>query len=670
MGYLAHIAHKKCQRIKTLTSIKLLIMSYVIYRKRGGGKKIDYFGKKGFITSVNVSKEEAEKYKGKKQGDARLAYSKAEEYNQSIKSGVDSTPTETFFDPETGRKITPFEASSMGKMTTATGETALVKVSVNKPTPAAPATTTPAPAPSSRPVSMVSAASTQESKALKKNQSVVYKTVRSFKEGLTLKGGVTEQYRAGVDSSGEKITPAQSIAYAGGLVGNIALIKPVASGANAARVAVAQSYSNVLGKIGVTSKAARGAVGGVTTVFSTIGAAKTTEFVGEKIASTNPRTSTFINTGQAEAARQAGVSAEGLTGFRAYAASVPGINLVMRRDEKAFSSGVATYAQTQGITDITGLEKAARQRENIKTASLSAAALTANTLTEIQGNAALAGVTPAATWGGRFAQSAPRIALQGSFEGSSLVLAEQVTSNKDFRSVNYKDVAIGAGLGAASAGLAGGFIYASKPLVSKGLLGVAYLTDPYEAVGDIGASGIKSRVLTLGSPAVGGVAVSSKSSSFTSSATTTAAASPTLFQSRVYSFNPVTSSLSNTQTPIRNSFNVFNNIFSRTPTTTSSVGISPVVSNTFSSVTPVTSTTTTTAATALTSSSVVVTTPTTLLPLMPFSLGGFGGGSKMSFDNLKQGRSYQPSLSAAVLGIKGSKPGGYAIKTGLVVRPV
>jgi hypothetical protein len=69
--------------------------------------------------------------------------------------------------------------------------------------------------------------------------------------------------------------------------------------------------------------------------------------------------------------------------------------------------------------------------------------------------------------------------------------------------------------------------------------------------------------------------------------------------------------------------------------------------------------------------SVPVTTPTSFgIPWLPLSIGGGGKGKGIMGDFLKQGRSYQPSLTASVLGIKGARPSDYAIKTGLVIRPL
>lgn len=647
----------------------MVVVSYVVYRSSSGTRRIDYFGKSSGgktnkVTTKTLSKKEFEKNYGTgRQGVYDAAELEAKKINQQS-----TKQQQTFIDPTTGRTLSPFEAQALkdtgGGMTTASGGVAYSTITVEggrRVTNAKEAATQ-----RFDTRGTVTAATPEEARAARRQSSVFGRTKTAFLSGLGLKKGSGELYRGEYSPTGQRITAAERIGYAGGLVGSIASVSKAPGAYSKLTAPAVTKYAGFLSKQSLST--AR-----VVNLGTSLGVTyAATEVVQEGLTlstkATSPRTREFFSNDQAEAAYKAGIEAEKQSSpwLKRQAMDVPGVNKLVRRDEKAFRSGVVSYAQGAGIKDITGLEKSARQYENIRTGAFAAGSVSANTFSEIGGQVSVAAITPAKTFGARFMQGGLKIASQGFIEGSSVVVAEQTASGRNPRTFNYPAIGAGAILGGVSAGAIGGTIYAAKPVVGKGLLGAAYVVDPYEAVGDVTADAA-SRVITT-TPSL-----SSRAAPFTptnavnpTSATSVLQPSATITQSKAFSLtttpttpvstNTFTSSFTNpfvrTSTFVRTTpTNVFVNAPVNTPTSTNV--FTPTSTNTFTPTAPVTFT------------------GRPGLPPLPLMFGGGGGGFKKGvFDSLKQPRAYQPSLTASVLGIRGKKPSAALLKTGLTVRPL
>jgi hypothetical protein len=199
------------------------------------------------------------------------------------------------------------------------------------------------------------------------------------------------------------------------------------------------------------------------------------------------------------------------------------------------------------------------------------------------------------------------------------------------------------------------------------VLGGAYATDPYELVGDVTAESSKVFVPATAFAATnnamgGGRLTSSRTSS--SISTNAVAGSPT-FSNTVS--NPVNAVLPSNQAtafaPLVN-----------TPVSMSTTGSTYVYNPTYLPTSSLTSTSVNTPSNTFVNTPVNTNVNTNVFvggnfPFLPLSFGG-GKGKGLLGDSIKQGRAYQPSLTAAVLGIRGSRPSAYGIKTGLTVRPL
>jgi len=397
----------------------------------------------------------------------------------------------------------------------------------------------------------------------------------------------------------------------------------------------------------------------------TYGVSEGVESAGNAIVKvSSPNTKDFFNTGQARGAFEAGINAErSQAGFvDRQLLSIPIANKLVKRDDDLFASGVKAYASDQGIVNTDSLIKSARQVENVQTASFASGLLSANTFSEIGGQVALSGKAVPATFKGRFWQGFKTISNQGFIEGSSSVVAEQTASGKNPKTFNYPAIAAGAAIGAVTAGTIGGVIYAAPPTISKTLLGASYVADPFEVAGDFTASSA-SRVLT---PAL----------SF-SGGRTASLSTPTSSNNVVSSSNTITNTFTavdqptNVFTPVNTPTNTFvnSNIFTSTRAN--------VLSNTYTPTNAATPTNTFVNTPVNTPTNTFVNTPTVTgrkeFLLFPPIFGGGGSNKKFGFgftDSLKQRRTYQASLTAKVLNIKGSRPSAFGIKTGLVVRPI
>lgn len=433
---------------------------------------------------------------------------------------------------------------------------------------------------------------------------------------------------------------------------------------------VVQGYTTLLTKLPYkTGVVTNLVVSGATTYGLSKGVSK----VGTGLLSvTSPETKTFIQSGQARGAYEAGIAAEqqGAGFIKRQALNIPIVNKVVKRDDAAYTVGVSNYAREQGVTNVQGLLKSSRQVENVQTASFASGLLSANTFSEIGGGVALTKIKPSSS---KFVTGFKAISNQGFIEGTSSVIAEQASSGKNLKNLNYGAVAAGGVLGAGTAGVVGGLIYASPKPVSNLLLGASYLSDPFEAVGDYTAKS-SARVLTgtVSTTNRGGRGRSTNSltSTNTISASTPVSSSVNVNSNSFTMVRTPTPSISETSTfvnaPTPVSTNIRSNIFTRVNTP----------SNVFSPVNTNVQTPVNVPVNVNTPTNVFTSTPTTVYgkALLPPLLGGLGGSNarfKSGFgDFFKQSRSYNPSLSASVLGITGMKPSSYGIKTGLVIRPL
>jgi len=362
--------------------------------------------------------------------------------------------------------------------------------------------------------------------------------------------------------------------------------------------------------------------------------------------------------------------------------NIPGGKSMTNYDKKAFNSSVKEYAASKGYNErdfVTAVSDYGKAR-NIGTAS---AILTGNTASEAVGNALFSSnsafssgtsIPLKGSFKKLFVQGAKVTGTAGLGEGAGIALGMEASTGKKLSNYDYKLVAKSGVLGAVSAATLGGTIYATsilKPKLSKGLLGAAYATEPAEYFGDVAGGGSGVGVIkTPGSITFTNTLTDSKTSTDTRVNTNINTNTPTSVSSNVKVltsgiFNPTNVNTAVGTNPFTN-VNVRSNIFSSTnvPTNTNSFVNVPSNSQTQTNINVPTNT--------LVTSLVPTSTTTSKFPLFGITrTGGSNKGFKGGFgDFFKQSRSYNPSLTASVLNIKGGLPSDLGIKSGLAIRPI
>jgi hypothetical protein len=670
-------------------------MSYVVERK-GGKRKVTFYGKaidgkSNVITSKEISEKDAkEMYGSGSSSNRNFALVSAAEYNKSLPSREQAqTSTETFTD-QSGRVLTPYEVGGLkatsGAQSTNEG-TVYNSLSIAKP--------------KAMPVKKDSYSNYDLGGTIRASdkKSSFYGTgvgrfVSSVKSSF---GGVNERNLDFARSDVKGAFPERA-GVVFGSVGSVASFSVVGSkvpmavkGFGSLSAPVITRYSSALSKVPEGGRFVTNAVIGVGTG---LGISRGVYEVGKS--SLNSDYKKFFgskgNVGVVEEAYKSGMS-ESLLGKSKAVKFVSDIPVADKfvSDNYSFEKGVRKYAGEQGIygAEQENLVIASGKYANIRRVSFAAGLVSANTFSEVGGQVAF-GTAKTVSFAkdkavkGLFFKGGSTIFKQGLIEGASSVVSEQAASGRTIRTLNYKDISLGAFTGGASAGVIGGTIIASQgsrsvggKVLGKTVSGVSNVIDPYESIGDAIAdtgsfrsgSIIKRPKTTVLSGSMGG----SKSNVFSSPERSNVFSST---KSSIKGVKFSSNSFTNTRSLSRTNVNSFaqtnTKSFINTNTNINSFARTNVLART--SVNTRTNINVRTNVPVKTSVTTRTNTNTNVFaggfPLMDISLGGMGGGFYRSSNYFKQGKEYTPSLSAAVLGISGGAPSKGLLKTGLVVRPL
>lgn len=663
-------------------------VSTVVERDSSGNRTIKYFSGGEVIASRTYDRKEySERFGGSNKSTTRKAIvGTAIDINQQSTAYADN---ERFIDPETGRELTPFEEAAVktasGPSTMPDGTTSYTYIDTN-------------PAPSTDPSNFryktdeekaatvtaqdrynARAANVPASTLSGTNYSRVDYYRATAKEYITekasnIKGKALEVY----DYYRPVLPAALGAASINALPATLGATKTFISGVNAP---VAVKLATNLAPLGTnTARVATLAANVGFTTLTVKGALTTGQLV-----SSNP----IVRSGQGYEAYQAGrEAAVADLGYIDRAASnVPIVGRLVPLDQQKYEAGVRAYAADRGL-DAQKTLKASRYSRGVYDVSFGVGLGVANTISEVGGQVAASKAVQTTGFGAKFLQGARIIGPYGFSEGAAVVAGAEAATGKAIRQFNFPAIGAGALGGYASAAVIGGVIYAAPKKVSNTLLSASYIADPYELYGDVAASGASGvRVSTAGvSTIFPGNAVSSPltptiSRSITRSPAQSLAATPattnTLTASQtptnVYTttnIKPFVASNVNTPTPAQTFINT--PITSRTTAFSSTFTPTPTVINT--PVTPIVPVNTPTNTNVYTPTNTNVFTPTfgglSFPPLLPLIGGGGGRKRRAGPDFLTQSRSYNPSLSSLVLGVRGARPSQFQIKTGLNIRPI
>jgi hypothetical protein len=596
--------------------------------------------------------------------------------NPTSTASSNSAAPELLFE-DTGSKtrvLTPFEAAAVkatsGGMTKPDGSTEYVSVQVTKP-----AAQTIKEQKTKPQAGMVMA--TKDAypgiTGTKAYRKVSEQVITPLKEGFTLKKTQSYDYR------GDTASPVQRISYAAGLVGSIASVKAAApaaktAGATAKTVfsAPVTAYRTFLTKL--PNKASVFLASTAVNVGGSYAVAKTTYNIG--VRAQDKTTREAIRSGAAKATYDAGVAygTKDLNFIQRTAAATPVLGDVVypknSRVRQKIDEGVVIASNNNP-----SLVRASQRYAAISNTAFVASAAFSNTASEIGGQAAFTmdktyTVASSQAFKTKFWQGFRNIAPQGLAEGAGISVGLQASQGKNLRTINYKEVAFSSALGGVTAGTLGGTIYAAKPAVSKGLLGVAYATEPLEAAGDyIGGLGsgkvsggiTKAKTFTF-VPSLTDTMTRTSTTTTTNTIAKTASTTPAMITQRTTAYTPAPST---TPSSTFSFSSVFSLTSSRTTTPTNTPTSTTALTNTPTTTPTVTNTYVPTTTPTVTTT--VTTTPEYGFPIIPLGRGGGRGGGAGLFRTIGFG-GYTPSATALALNIRGKRSKTY--RTGLGVRPI
>lgn len=494
--------------------------------------------------------------------------------------------------------------------------------------------------------------------------------------------GAKEVYTTGYVSPGSNAINTEAKTFGGALGVGLAS-NPFASnlGARAATqtIKVAGAPVRYVGNA-VVSGAPKG-FKGITAVLYTAESSYLGGKLGYEItkSTSSKESKAFINTGESKAAYEianANALQDKSKVSQYLISNIPGGKKITGYDQAAFDSSVKDYATQKGYNPNL-FAQSVKDYGKARNVGTTTAILTGNTASEAVGGALFSGSAAFTTgqtipvkgaFAKLFVQGAKVTGVAGIGEGGGIALGMEASTGKGLKDFNYEFVAQSAALGGVTAAAGGGLIYATsvlKPKISKGLLGVAYATEPAEYFGDVAGGGTGAGIIkTPGAITFTNSKTNTNALASTQSPTSSLTTSSDV---RVLTSGVFTSNTVNTRAntnPFTN-VNIRSNIFNPTNTNTNTNNFVYNPSNTPSNTNTNTNVNTPTP----TNTFVNVFTTTSKAPLGFGNFGSSNKGVKMGNpDFFKQSRSYNPSLTASVLGLKGEKPGLYGLKSGLGLR--